>query len=365
MYRMLSKPWLALLLLGLFLLSPAWGQQLDLYGGQAVVPDEGPEARAQGLREILRSVVIKLTGSRSVREAPALDSVLQQAPSLVQQFRYRRSSGSSSGAGEVLVLQARFDPQALNRLLESKGIATWRGRRPRVLLWLAEQQGVRRVLLDPSEDPAVAGVLRETATARGIPLELPLLDLQDQSAISAADLWADYGAAIREASARYSHDLILVGRLRRFDDGRWSADWSLWKGDSATTFSVQGEDRASVLRAGLEAAQERLSAQYRSRSTVAANAVLVRIESVDSLSAYGRIRQWLQQAATLRGVRLRAADGLAIVLALPGEDPAGMLADLDESLLLRRLPDHGEPSGDSKGLETDPVVRTYTYAGGT
>lgn len=359
---MVKGGWL-ILLLGIGLGSPLWAQEPDLYAGEAVVADESPQARAVGLREILRQVAVKLTGTRSVLEHAAVGEIVEQAASLVQQFRYHRASSPDGGKGEALVLQARFDPEALNRLLRAKGIALWRGRRPRILLWLAEEQGVRRRLLDPSEDPTLVGALHETAAARGMRLDLPLLDLQDQSALSAADLWADYGSAIREASARYPHDLVLVGRLRRLGEGHWSADWSLWKGESATRFTVQGESRVAAVIGGLEAAQERLAAQHRAPGDNAGGTVMVRIEGIDSLPLYGRTLQWLRDAAGQGGVRLRAADGFAIVVALVGEDAEGVLTSLDESPILRQLPRGSEESNNGSGIATIPVARTYVVAG--
>ncbi|HHI77454.1 MAG TPA: DUF2066 domain-containing protein, partial [Gammaproteobacteria bacterium] len=81
------------LLLCLLALLPALApaQSPDRYAGEVVVADESPAARAEGLRQILRQVVLRLAGRREVLQHPALETLLAQAPDLVQQFRYRQA----------------------------------------------------------------------------------------------------------------------------------------------------------------------------------------------------------------------------------------------------------------------------------
>ncbi len=348
----------ARLLLCLLALLPALapGQAADRYAGEVVVADERPAARAEGLREILRQVVLRLAGRREVLQHPALETLLAQAPDLVQQFRYRQAP-----SGEGRLLWARFDPDALNRRLAAEGIPVWHGPRPRVLVWLGEERGVQRVLLNPSEDPDLRRALEDAARARGMPLQLPLMDLEDQAALAPADLWADYAAAIQRASARYPHDLVLTGRLRPFADGRWAADWTLWEGERAEPFQVQGDSREAVVAAGIERAQDLLAARRQPALAAGGEEVRVRIEGVSDLAAYGRLMQALRGEGSLRELRLRAADGHDLVLAVTAAARDALLQALDRSLLLRPLPAGEAGEG---GLAAIPVEGAYLFTGG-
>ena len=348
----------ARLLLCLLALLPALapGQAADRYAGEVVVADERPAARAEGLREILRQVVLRLAGRREVLQHPALETLLAQAPDLVQQFRYRQAP-----SGEGRLLWARFDPDALNRRLAAEGIPVWHGPRPRVLVWLGEERGVQRVLLNPSEDPDLRRALEDAARARGMPLQLPLMDLEDQAALAPADLWADYAAAIQRASARYPHDLVLTGRLRPFADGRWAADWTLWEGERAEPFQVHGDSREAVVAAGIERAQDLLAARRQPALAAGGEEVRVRIEGVSDLAAYGRLMQALRGEGSLRELRLRAADGHDLVLAVTAAARDALLQALDRSLLLRPLPAGEAGEG---GLAAIPVEGAYLFTGG-
>ena len=46
--------------------------------------------------------------------------------------------------------------------------------------------------------------LRARAAYRGMPLQLPLMDLEDQAGLTPADVWSGYQPGIRQASARYT-----------------------------------------------------------------------------------------------------------------------------------------------------------------
>ncbi len=346
-----------------------WAQdEADLYSGQVLVADEGPQARAEGLRQILRQVIERLSGRESVGRGGAAEAVLARASSLVQQFRYltppQTQENGEAPAGRLL--WARFDPGALERLLREQGVPVWHGRRPRVLLWLAEEQGAQRQLLNPAENPALHGALLREAARFGTPLQFPLMDLQDQSILTAADLWADYVAAIREASARYPHDLVLTGRLRTSPDGQWSADWSLWEGGDVEHFETRGEDRTLVLRAGIDALQERLLARQQPQAEGAGEEVLVRIEDVDSLAAYGELMRWLASESGLQGVHLREADGSTLVLGLRTAAQEALLRQLDAAPVLEALPGiEAELEQPRRPAAPGPTVaRSYRFTGG-
>ena len=60
--------------------------------------------------------------------------------------------------------------------------------------WRAK--GGARTLLSSGNEPAARAAAVAQAQQRGMPLQLPLMDLEDQGKLTAADLWSDYRAAI-------------------------------------------------------------------------------------------------------------------------------------------------------------------------
>ncbi len=344
-----------------------WSQdEADLYSGQVLVADEGPQARADGLRRILGQVIERLSGRGSRGEAAGV--LLSRASSLVEQFRYLVPNQRQKN-GEVPVgrlLWVRFDSGALERLLREQGVPVWHGQRPRVLLWLAEEQGAQRNLLNPAEDSALYKVLRREAARFGTPLQFPLMDLQDQSTLMPVDLWVDYAVAIREASSRYPHDLILTGRLRTSPDRQWIADWSLWDGGSVEHFETRDGNRIGVLRAGIDALQERLLARHQPQAEGGGEEVLVRIEDVDSLAAYGELMRWLASVPDLQCVHLHEADGSVLVLGLRAAVQEIVLRRLDAVSVLEALPgiDAELEQPRHPAVPGLAVVRSYRFIGG-
>lgn len=286
----------------------------DLYAAEVAVEDDSPEVRNQALGQAMQKVLVRLSGSTDVAGHPQAAKVLGRAPSLVQQFRYRLDDPQPSVDGQESqppqrYLWAKFDKLATDRLLRESNIPVWGNQRPRVLVWLAVERAGKRSLLNLESDPLAREALQQRAFARGMPMQLPLMDLQDQAALSAADLWSGYEAAIREASSRYPHDVILSGRLRSSGGNSWSADWSLWEADSQEGFSRHGLAWQDALGSGIDGAQDLLAAHY--APAVGGDGperLRVRFTGVDTLQAYGRLMQIIGNKEVISQVNLRAAN---------------------------------------------------------
>ena len=98
----------------------------------------------------------------------------------------------------------------------------WRSERPSVIAWLVADDGTgRRILASDSEHPVIDG-LKDRAWDRGVPLQLPLLDLADQLLVEPAAVWGRLSQALVPASERYEAAIILIGRLQLQSDGLWA-----------------------------------------------------------------------------------------------------------------------------------------------
>ena len=304
---------------------PVHAEVDNLYAAEVPVADDTQAVRNQALRQVMRLVLVRLSGSTQVAGNPAVASMLGRAPALVQQFRYRLEQAVPGvERAPQRYLWARFDKAGLDRLMRSAGVPVWGANRPRVLIWLAAERAGQRQLLSLEDSRAEGEALRTRADARGMPLQLPLMDLLDQSALSAADLWAGYEAAIREASVRYPHEVILTGRLRNLG-GRWEAQWTLWDGDNTESFTARGRCRKDAILAGIDTAQDLLAAHYAPvASGDGPGRLRVRFTGVDSLPAYGRLMQIIgeQDGITRVNVRASQAENLYLDLWVRGGENA-------------------------------------------
>ena len=296
------RSWIVCLLLAISPLSSGAAVPGDLYAAEAPVTDEGSETRNAALSGLLATVLVRVSGNAGIAGQPAARELLAAAASLVQEYRYR----SVDQGGEVVrYLWARFDQPVVERMMRERNLPVW-SQRPQVLLWLATEQGGRRELLNLENEPAARGAALAIAQQRGIPLQLPLMDLEDQSKLTPADVWSDYQAAIRLASARYPHELVLTGRLRAQRGNRWSGVWTLLDADASQSFQTPAQGLDEGLAFALAQTQNLLAARYAPMPGAGGSSgTLVRFSDVYDLAGYGRLVALLDGLQPVAQVALR------------------------------------------------------------
>jgi hypothetical protein len=332
---MLKPTWFLACLLMVWVAS-ATGQPVDLFVEQAPVENESTETRNAALSAMLERVLVRVSGNLAIAAQPAAAEVLSAAPRLVQQYRYR----SVEDDGEMVrYLWARFDGAAVERMLRERNLPVW-VQRPEVLLWLATEQQGQRQLVSFDRRPAAREALLARANERGLPLQLPLLDLEDQAALTPADLWADYLQAVRTASARYPHDRILTGRLTDLGKNRWRGSWSLITPTNSESFASPSMSFDATLRFAIDQVQDRLAARYAPLEGGAeGGGTQVRFSGVYDLPRYAALLDLVERLEPVRGAALRFADGEDVVFefAVRG-DPQNLLRALEASGRLAREP---------------------------
>ena len=266
-------------------------QEVELYSAEVAVADDSPEARKVALRKAFSQVLIKASGYRDIGGRKGTRNLIRKAPNYVQQFKYRTEVDAEGNSERRL--WAQFDRHAVNRALAQAGLSVWESR-PEVLVWLVQDKQGQRSLVDPELDAGWIEALQQSARQRGMPLLLPLLDLQDRSAIGVSDLWSANAEAIRQASARYGQPMILLGRIKASGEG-WVVRWVLWSDENSRQFTSRGKTQQQVLLAGVDQAMTWIGERYRPASTdLEADWVSLRFLGVDSLDHYARLMRILR-----------------------------------------------------------------------
>ena len=295
-----------LILLPLLLFLPAPLPAVDLYTATVPVADESPEARSGAMQGALRQVLEKVSGQRIPAEK--LDGVLRKAEDQVQEFRYQLGPATDAAGEPLKQLWVRFDRNTIARILRRVGMSAWEGGRPELILWLAVDDGQRR-LADPEQDASLLEVARREAEKRGFTLVVPLMDLQDRNSLAAADLWMGNVQGIQRASARYGQAVPLAGRLYRRGD-RWKGEWSLLLPDAERQFDRSATTPEGAIQRALRRAGELLAKQYAPAAPAnGASVVDLRFLGVEDLSRFA----WLQR-------RLESLDGVSLVTPLMLEE---------------------------------------------
>jgi uncharacterized protein len=295
----------------------------DLYTLTVELDPEARDSRAAAVDTAMRKLLVRITGRREPDADPALQGLIGNASRFV----------ASVGVGfDRERAEVEFYPTQVDRELASLNQPVWGPERPLTLLWVAIDGGDGdRVLLSADGvggaglpvAPGMAELARaireqiETvADERGLPLALPLLDLEDLDAVSSGDVWGGFVEPVLVASARYGADAVLIGRLRLNPFGN-SMQWTL----------VRGADRRSFSGAEPAEGLHWLADTYAADFSVLGGARIVRliVRDVTSYADYGRVMSYLEGLSTLQSVDVEGYEGGMLSLRASARGEVGVL----------------------------------------
>src|SRR5690606_36341490 len=141
------------------------------------------------------ALLVRVTGNREARVDPELAALIEGAA------RDERNFVNSYGRDARGRVNVGFNATRVNQALTALGRPVWGPERPLTLLWVAFDDGLgERALLGANEaagvvNPELAELMRTAqaefaavANERGLPITLPLLDLEDLTAVGFADV---------------------------------------------------------------------------------------------------------------------------------------------------------------------------------
>ncbi|MCK9529843.1 MAG: DUF2066 domain-containing protein [Gammaproteobacteria bacterium] len=272
----------------------------NLYEAETPVVNQGAEERQRALAVTFEQVLAKVSGFGAVAAEPALAEALVTPEQYVQQFLYREPQPGQ------LNFWARFDQAAVNALLRKQQLPVWGAVRPATLMWLAVEERGERRLVGANEQGEVAVAVTAQADRRGLPLHLPLLDLQDLARIQPSDVWGDFRDVIQSASARYNAQAVLAAALLR-DGDRYRARFTLYQNELALRWEQAGS-LDEVMAAGVGRATDEIAAAY-TQAVVSASDVTVQVSGVQSLRDYVRAMAYLDGLSGVSHVELVLVQG--------------------------------------------------------
>jgi hypothetical protein len=322
---------------------------VDLYSAEALVKSQSEAQRGAAAKQALADTLVRVSGSSAIADNPVVRQALVRAQDYVYEYSYVSTDetletldGSEVAASR---LQLKFSPPLVEQLLRDANLAFWPANRPTVLVWLVANTPSGRDVV--SDLPAMT-VLRDRAQERGLPLMIPLFDLEDHLAMPADALWQIQERQIREASERYRADAIVVVRASELSGERWRADWQLMHDDGAPSFDSEGDSLKALLPAVIDTVADHFAARYAISPTEAGDAnVVLQVNNVASFADYKKVENYLSQLALVRRTQLANlnTDGLTLKLATEGD-----IARLQNTLSLGGVL---VPASDSVSLPTN------------
>ncbi len=317
-----------------------------LYQATVPVSDESVSTRHPAIKQALIQVLVKLTGERNVSKNSSISKLIERSERFVQQFRYRQATNAKNQHTQSTELWVQFDETALNDELRAYGLTVWGKERPSILVWLAHEGNESRHLVSIEESPEYLSMLDHHASARGVSLLFPLLDLEDTSRISVSDIWGGFKEPILEASERYQVDVVLTGKLIQLLPTLWESHWSVYIDDQEMNWSSQGGLVDIVLEEGVDELADRLALRYANTGSNRVEIIELIVSDINDLDEYARTLFYLESLQSVRTVQVKRVESDNVMFELISH---GGQSAIDQAIAL------------GKTLELDRNSEQLTY----
>ncbi len=279
---------------------PAKAEKLsDLYTATWPVDSQATSARTQAIKNSLQQALIRASGSKDVVRSPAVQSALSNADSYLRRYSYQRLSAAEQMIYEKpLLLKATFDKQSITSLLKSASLPIWGEDRPSGIFWIALDNGEeRRIASD--ENRSIAAALDIAAQSRGLPTSLPLMDIDDQSALEVADVWGRFEMPIEAASKRYGSDYWVAASLSKGTD-QWQATWKVSLYGQTQSFTTSGLTAYEAIQGAVNRVADALASKLAVVLSEQAQEVLISIENIQDFESFAKAQTFLNSLGMVR-----------------------------------------------------------------
>jgi hypothetical protein len=290
-----------------------------LYEVSVPVASQSSDERSRAAGEALLNLLTRLTGLANVPRTERVTEAVNATQPYYNEFRY------ASGPEDTLELVVQFDPSSVQALIRESELPIWRSNRERVLAWVVVQEGAERFLLGATSQSALVAGLERRALDGGLPLTIPLLDLEDQLAVDPAAVWGRLSQVVDPASVRYGADVLLLGRLMSTPEGGWESDWEFWVDGVVVPFTAEGELEAQGTQA-----VDILADELASRRVVhggRADQLRLVVSGIATPADYGNLLDYMRSLEFIEhvGVAGIRSDRLWLTVDTPA-DPGRLLA---------------------------------------
>ena len=313
--------------------SAAESQDDRLYRVDLQVADQSEDTRRVAAKDALLIVVSRLTGLASIPRSDIVNSALNSPDRYYSKFDYVRGQ-SRDRSPQVLSIRFTFQVKSVLALVRQAGLPIWWTKRPQTVVWVVvDEPGQRRILGADDSSSLVQGLLTQ-AVLRGLPVALPLMDLDDSILVSASDVWGKFTDALNVASERYGAAQYLIGRFsvqeilgKRLYSGEWQL-MQVQPGENSSNVpnsntpsafvavgvrGLQAQNIEGVARSGVDMAATSLAEEYAIFGRNPQNHE-ISVSGLDSLQSYSKLVAYLQEFEFVERVDVLALQGNVISL---------------------------------------------------
>lgn len=266
-----------------------FASEVDLYQAEVPVASRSVQDRQAALKKALAKIFIKINGSESILQHPQIRSSLNKAPRWASRFQYFKPDSEQS---ESEWIQVTFSAEPLKKLFRQNSLGWWPSQRNDLMLWIMEQNnGTVQFISD--NYPAVLNQINQLASDRGIPVVLPLMDLDDRLALPLRELWGGFFDSLTQANARYGLDDWVIARINQ-DRNPVQIRWTASINQKLYSWQSQGKDGQQLLTQGLQLLAEKISSTQKVALVGQQDEMLmIQVEAVQDFASLQAVETYL------------------------------------------------------------------------
>lgn len=281
----------------LLLSCPLYLQAFDLYQVNVNLTDSKDALEQQAKTQAFQEVLVRVSGNKKIVDDPQVAKILAQPSPYINDL-----SVAQELDGRVATFN--FDEKKIQTLLSQLQANYWPLPRQEVLFWLINAAD-QSLLWEQSTAEQVM-LLKKAGVKRGLPVVLPLGDMDDLTVISARDVWDNFNPIIGKASERYGITSWVVVKV--FAD---KIEWSFYpeglEQSAPLQNSAQGVDFSSF-----EKLIEEISDHYFATSaillsdTAPEREYLLQVLGITAAAEIFKLESSLKQMGSVASAQLRA-----------------------------------------------------------
>lgn len=300
-------------------MSASAAQVSNLYQALVPVASQSEADRSRVAPDALKQAIIKVVGDRQAVNNADITALLADADRYVARYSYQQiNEDDDLTTPEQLGVNFIFDAKNLNNALQRVGLPLWGENRPEILLWLATDVGGEQRLIGDSDDSAVIELIENQAQRRGLPMLLPVMDLEDQTQISFSDIWTGNQSTVMSASERYGARIIVMAQIRG-NEAQTGISWQALGSEDNSRWQSEGDLNTAIAN-GIDQLADMLGQRFAQQMGPSQRLAVV-ISDVKDYNDYNRLVAYLNNLQAVESVSVVSMDNqqLKVDLTIQGE----------------------------------------------
>lgn len=326
--------------LGLQMFTAQAAVKVDIFSSEIVLDDVESDPESLAKSEGLKQVIVKASGDKSSVNNLVIQKALSKSGTFLTQLGYGEQLGQKT-------LKMRFNPPQVQALLNQAELPYWSDTRSSLIVWVIQEGQYGREIQWEHSGHETLEQIKMHAEARGLPITIPVGDIEDITAISGPDLWGGFIDPISKASQRYPSDAVLVVRIQKAADGQLIR-WTLY--DEKPQFMINSKREpvtgttSGQVFVALEAMIDEIGNYYAQKSAVkqsgvAENTLTAQFLGVNSSVRFFNLERELKKLSSVAGIEVKQVVGSTVTFEvhLLGSE-ADFAAEVEQIHRVRALP---------------------------